>query len=112
VNNIPVRNFRISPLEIGVVLVVILIFFGAARIFRMGGSLGRNNAQSKGVAVTKREGIRNPSKTQWLGIFIAIVGAGMLLIAFKGFSLLTSFSFWGIIVIAIGAVIFIVARRR
>jgi hypothetical protein len=112
VQNILTKSFRVSPIEIGLVLIIILIFFGASRAIRMGEKLGHRNAQVEKAGRTKKETPPRSSKGQWLGIFLAIIGAAILFIAFKGFSLLTSLTFWGAIVIALGATVFIISRRR
>ena len=105
---------RLGPLEIVIILVVVLIIFGATRMTDMGkriGSGGKSKSDSRAGSETKAAPIRYP-RLQMTGILIVVAGAVLLGISYGLLKLVGTIGIWAIVIIVIGVTMVIISRRR
>ena len=99
---------RLGPLEIIIILVVVLIIFGATRIKQVGEKLG---GSSGGQSSKKATPIRHP-RLQAFGILIVAGGITLMAISLGLLKVIAPYTIWGAVIIAVGVTAVIIARRR
>ncbi|MES0278686.1 MAG: twin-arginine translocase TatA/TatE family subunit [Dehalococcoidales bacterium] len=104
---------RLGPLEIVIILVVVLVIFGATKMTDVGRRIGGGKGKSGGRASseTKATPIRYP-RLQMTGIFIVVAGAIMLAISYGLFKLVGAVGIWAVVLISVGVTMVIISRRR
>ena len=105
---------RLGPLEIVIILVVVLIIFGATKMTDVGKRIsggGKGQSGSRASSETKAAPIRYP-RLQMTGIFIVAAGAILLAISYGLLKLVGAWGIWAIVLIAIGVTLVIISRRR
>ncbi len=102
---------RLGPLEIIIILVVVLIIFGATRIKQVGENIGRRTSSGSGQSSKKATPIRHP-RLQAFGILIVAGGITLMAISLGLLKVIAPYTIWGAAIIAIGVTVVIIARRR
>ncbi len=106
---------RLGPLEIVIILVVVLVIFGATKMTdvgkRIGGGGGKSKSDSRAGSETKAAPIRYP-RLQMTGILIVVAGAILLGISYGLLKLVGTIGIWAIVIIVIGVTMVIISRRR
>jgi sec-independent protein translocase protein TatA len=104
---------RLGPLEIVIILVVVLVIFGATKMTDLGKRVGGDKSKSGGRAGSekKAEPIRYP-RLQMTGILIVVAGAILLAISYGLLKLVGTVGIWAIVLIAVGVTLVIISRRR
>lgn len=104
---------RLGPLEIVIILVVVLVIFGATKMTDVGKRIGGGKSKSDGRAgsETKAAPIRHP-RLQMTGILIVVAGAILLGISYGLLKLVGAVGILAIVIIAIGVTMVIISRRR
>ena len=104
---------RLGPLEIVIILVVVLVIFGATKMTDVGRRIGGGKGKSSGRAgsETKAAPIRHP-RLQMTGILVVVAGAILLGISYGLLKLVGAVGIWAIVIIAIGVTMVIISRRR
>lgn len=100
---------RLGPMEIVIILVVVLVIFGATRMAQIGQKIGSSGkGQSRKEEVVP---IPHPS-LQMAGIITVIAGATLLAISFGIMKAVAPYALWGVVIIAVGVTIVMIARHR
>lgn len=104
---------RLGPLEIIIILVVVLVIFGATKMTDVGKRIGGGKGKSGGRAGSEAKAtpIRYP-RLQMTGILIVVAGAILLGISYGLLKLVGAVGIWAIVIIAIGVTMVIISRRR
>jgi len=118
-NNIPFRNFRLGPLEIIIILVIILALFGASRVTKVGQNIGKRFSGSDGEEEkparrrrkTKKTQSTTNSRLQIVGILTVVIGIVFLAVSFGIFKWVSSIGIWGLVIMVVGVVMVYIARR-
>ncbi len=115
----PFRSFRMGPLEIIIILVIILVLFGASRVTKIGQNIGKrfNDSEEEEEKSARRR--RKPkkkqsttnSRLQIFGILIVVIGIIFLTVSFGVFKWVSSIGIWGLVIMAIGVTMVYIARR-
>lgn len=104
---------RMGPLEIVIILVVVLVIFGATKMTQVGQSISRKtSSNSKEQASTKKVApIRYP-RLQAFGFVIAVGGVVLLALSFGLIKAIAIYAVWGAVVTAVGVTMVILARQH
>jgi hypothetical protein len=104
---------RLGPLEIVIILVVVLIIFGATKMTDVGKRIGggKSKSDSRASNETKAEPIRHP-RLQMTGILVVVAGAILLGISYGLLKLVGTVGIWAIVIIVVGVTMVIISRRR
>lgn len=102
---------RLGPLEIIIILVVVLIIFGATRIKQVGEKLGGSRSGGGSAPARQLSPIRYP-RLQALGILVIIGGIILVGLSFGIIKAVVNIAIWGGAIIFVGAAIIIISRRR
>ena len=104
---------RMGPLEIVIILVVVLIIFGATRIKRVGETIGRKTSSSGSEQGTEKKvtKISHP-RLQALGITTVITGAILMAVSLGLLKAIAPYTIWGAVIIAVGVTVVIISRRQ
>lgn len=104
---------RMGPLEIVIILVVVLVIFGATKMTQVGKSISRRTSSnsSEQTSTKKVAPIRYP-RVQAFGFVIAVGGIVILGLSFGLIKAIAGYAVWGAVVTAIGVTMVILARQR
>ena len=102
---------RLGPLEIIIILVVVLIIFGATRIKQVGENIGRRTSSGNRQSSKKATPIRHP-RLQAFGILIVTGGIILMAVSLGLLKVIAPYTIWGAVIIAVGVTVVIIARRR
>jgi len=116
----PFRSFRLGPLEIVIILVIILVLFGASRVTKIGQNLGKRAGGSDEDDEKPARRRRKPNKKQsttnsrlqLFGILTLVLGIAFLAFSFGVFKWVSSIGLWGLAIMAAGVVMVYIARRN
>jgi len=101
-----------GPLEIVIILVIVLIIFGATRMTQIGQSIGKKTSsageQSGETGVTRA----GHPRLQIIGILIVVIGAVLMALSLGLIKAIAPYTIWAAVIIAIGVTTVIIARRR
>jgi hypothetical protein len=108
--------FRVSPLEIVLILIVVLIIFGATKMTQIGqkisGSSRSKASETESRNLPPKELTSPHPRLQLLGIITVIAGVIVLGIGLAIMKAIAPVAIWGGVIIAIGVTIFILSRRK
>jgi sec-independent protein translocase protein TatA len=115
----PLRNFRLGPLEIVIILVIILVLFGASRVTKVGQNIGKrisgSDEEEEKPARRRRKTKKTPAasnpRLQIFGILTVVIGIIFLAVSFGIFKWVTSIGIWGLVIMAVGVTMVFIARR-
>ena len=114
----PLRNFRLGPLEIVIILVIILVLFGASRVTKVGQNIGKRFSGSdeeekptRRRRKTKKTQASTHPRLQIFGILTVVIGIVFLAVSFGIFKWVTSIGIWGLVIMAVGVTMVFIARR-
>jgi TatA/E family protein of Tat protein translocase len=117
-SNIPFRSLRLGPLEIIIILVIILVLFGASRVTKIGQNIGKRVSGSneeeekpRRRRKPKKKQSTTNSRLQLFGIFTVVIGIVFLAVSFGVFKWVSTVGIWGLVIMAIGVVMVFIARR-
>lgn len=120
----PIRRFRMGPLEIVIILVIILIIFGASKVSQVGKDIGKRfgnegeEEEERPVKRTRRKkAVEQPKgsahpRMQIFAVVALVVGASLLGVSFGVLKYVSAIGIWGIVVIAVGATLLVLSRRK
>jgi sec-independent protein translocase protein TatA len=118
-HNTPFRSLRLGPLEIIIILVIILVLFGASRVTKIGQNIGKRVSGSSEEDEKTPRRRRKPkkkqsnvnSRLQLFGILVVVIGIVFLAISFGVFKWVSTVGIWGLVIMAVGIVMVYIARR-
>ena len=118
-SNIPFRSFRLGPLEIVIILVIILVLFGASRVTKIGQNIGKrvsgsDEEEEKPVRRRKKPKKKQSkvnSRLQLFGILVVVIGIIFLAVSFGVFKWVSTVGIWGLVIMVVGVVMVYIARR-
>ena len=104
---------RMGPLEIVIILVIVLIIFGATKIKQVGQNIGKRTSSTGKEQTTEKKvtEIRHP-RLQALGITTVIVGAILMAVSLGLLRAIAPYTIWGAVIIAVGVTVVIISRRQ
>lgn len=120
----PIRHFRMGVLEIVLIAVIILMVLGASKVGQIGKNIGKRFDDSEEeteelpVKRTRRKkkvetskGAPHP-KMQTLAIVVLIAGAAFVGVGLSVIRSVSTIVIAGIVIIAMGATLLVLSRRR
>ena len=117
-SNMPFRSFRFGPLEIVIILVIVLVLFGASRVTKIGQNIGKRVSGSdeeeekpRRRRKPKKKQSTTNSRLQLFGIFTVVMGIVFLAVSFGIFKWVSTVGIWGLVIMAVGVVMVYIARR-
>lgn len=104
--------FRMGPLEIVIILVIVLIIFGATKMTQIGQSIGKKTSSTGEQGSETRVTRAGHPRLQIIGILIVVIGAVLMALSLGLIKAIAPYTIWAAVIIAIGVTTVIIARRR
>lgn len=105
-------RLRFGPLEIIIIIVVILVLFGASKLSGLNrGSSNKKSSSERTVARKPSPPIKHPG-LQLFGLMVIAIGLILLGVSYGLLKLIAPWGIWALVIIGVGGTIVLLARRR